>query len=1242
MAHHPDAWLIDQLTSSEEGGPSLPQEDAYSLLCWAKAVRERKPVVLIGAGMSLNAQPVARWREIEPERLTEPKALTWNGLAERLREGLVHDGEERETDALWLAELYAQRYGRAALLREVRRAVPDHLLEPGEMHRCIFALDWTAILTTNYDDLIEQAHKKFRIPSRLRICDSDLDLAASAGREEELELIYLHGVLRRPESIVLSLEDYRKYAATHPGMLAKVRQLFTQHPVMLLGFSGVDPNFVQWSGWLEDLIKGHRNPWISLNVGKQVSRSRQTYWQGALEFISVSPAQIPQILRIMGEFRREMDPRTVVGHAETDIARAPTLDHLLNLLPQYLFQLGGALPNFSDAYERERLIEHALRRAFALRYGAEGESRWQIATGRPRPLDPQAPVIDHAWGAARDLTQDERLSMLRASLEKDWPNFLLIVARYVGPVISRASIRMDLLQELELLPSDTRKSLQLDLKIALLQAKIDREATREVCRVVDAFLLSAPPNVEQQRKVSDIVQRNLLRREAPNAEDSSDQSAQGLRRQAFFAVQAGIFETAARLYAAAAARSRDECEDLLVEWLTLISAAETRRAFSASSVVSPRPGRDLDEELIQRRRWLEGRIPDRIEWFRACEREAFAELVKGQISDVRRWRGHSTGGRVASSAGKVLGWLEDFWLSPLWAGSFAELHGQRQWEMGDLAASAVTLSRYGSPRLAEFVALEARKRRRQAIEPALIDALLQKGRWPAEWLSRAEALLHCVEECSREQLIGLGEWLHVACAEPAQFERHLVRGGALVINYEVLEAFNLLEIRHLSYMGPEALLLGWPRVRERLKRLQPLDRGHRSLTELTRLPWQRWLQTGGMSASDGDRVLFELLIDSHSIKTLNVYDASLSRALESVFVLIESETGPLLPLEGQAVGWIFQWLNECPFKVDSLQHTRTKLALRLNGLSSTWSIEQLIESTLEALGEPPSDVEGVGPALTDVTIDLSAPNASSLMLHCLAHLAEKLKLETRDSLALSLKRRITWVRTHGQEHQQSAWIEGIASLARRLLNVGTSHEACCIEAIRLCLELTPYALRAVLRRGKKGLEALWPQIQEQVTALFLYGSEGEEQHRQNLALVAMDACMQADPSEPLPLDWWDWLWALTHSADEGTEGSAYQLLFDAAQRGDVPFMSADIWRGWLRASRNATTDGRARIRGPAGYALCLVLDTPPPVATPAELNQIREILSQLNQDQRVGVQAELQRAHERIQWLHSGTESIAT
>ena len=47
-------------------------------------------------------------------------------------------------------------------------------------------------------------------------------------------------------------EDYRQYPVRFAGFVNLARQIFIENELCLVGFSGDDPNFLQWSGWVRD------------------------------------------------------------------------------------------------------------------------------------------------------------------------------------------------------------------------------------------------------------------------------------------------------------------------------------------------------------------------------------------------------------------------------------------------------------------------------------------------------------------------------------------------------------------------------------------------------------------------------------------------------------------------------------------------------------------------------------------------------------------------------------------------------------------------------------------------------------------------------------------------------------------------------------------------------------------------------------------------------------------------------
>lgn len=110
------------------------------------------------------------------------------------------------TDPLRLAQLYEAQFGRRALLARIEHHVPSVDFQPGEAHRRLREIPWAAIVTTNYDDLLERAFESMR-PLRRVVTDEDL-----TGRRppNELVVIKLHGDLTRPDTIYAHLADHQR------------------------------------------------------------------------------------------------------------------------------------------------------------------------------------------------------------------------------------------------------------------------------------------------------------------------------------------------------------------------------------------------------------------------------------------------------------------------------------------------------------------------------------------------------------------------------------------------------------------------------------------------------------------------------------------------------------------------------------------------------------------------------------------------------------------------------------------------------------------------------------------------------------------------------------------------------------------------------------------------------------------------------------------------------------------------
>lgn len=726
MANWKDEWLLKQLSNFD-----LSEEARYSILNWARFARERGPVVLVGAGMSLNAAVRSRYRELGYIGDGEPRALSWSGLTARFKKELRHQGELDESDPLWLAQLYEQTFGKEALLRVIEEAVPDRFLQPGAAHKAIFEINWQAILTTNYDKLIERAHESAQAPGRIQICITDADLVRSAAHGGATELIHLHGVIDQPETIVLTLEDYRQYATRSPGLLTKVRQLFLQHPVLLLGVGATDPNFIQWSGWIRDLVGSQQNPWISLAVGKQPSQSRRLYWQGALQFIPTQSKHIPEILGTLGRYLNESSSTLSADGATEWLKQCRSISEITQSLAD-LLSIYEDIPGQGSSYRRSQTMTEALKQALLLRYGDREEKlRWDQLRITPQDY---LPITGNDTNLRTPTREDQR-QLIRDALGPDWAWWIACAAELLGGSFYLVEqIQFDVRHELSLLADDSAAAAKGKIQTSLEKRTTLRETYQDDEDYIDIGEQDWHLNESDWRH--NLKQTLSLRTGRPLQAEQETSSAQDLRRSAFVNAMEGDAQRAADLYGLAAESSRDTNEPEWVEWLTLRSAI---RAASRSSSAK------TDLQRLEKRTALLERRNDSIDHLRELEVWARDELAFRSVNLRRKTK----------YASRLFNIFERLWLDPWVSGPAAENHGHSEWIVGELKDAIHSLTRYGSRILPQLLRDFPRSDWREEYS----ELLLTPGRWPSEWIARAEALFLVVPNLTCTQSKVLGNWI---------------------------------------------------------------------------------------------------------------------------------------------------------------------------------------------------------------------------------------------------------------------------------------------------------------------------------------------------------------------------------------------------------------------------------------------------------------------------------------------------
>lgn len=248
--------------------------------------------VMVGAGFSKNAINI-----INPTK----QPPNWWELGDVFYEKLY--GKKPADDVkyaslLKLAEEYEAAFGRSALEHFITKNIADNEYEPSDLHKMLMELPWTDVLTTNYDTLLERSCKDV-ISRRYDIVVNKNDLVYS----NKPRIIKLHGSLPSERPFIITEEDYRNYPRKYAPFVNTVQQSLLENTLCLLGFSGDDPNFLQWIGWINDNIGKNNASKIYLVGVLNLSESQKKL----LNNKNIIPVDLSVINEVNGNHRKGVE-----------------------------------------------------------------------------------------------------------------------------------------------------------------------------------------------------------------------------------------------------------------------------------------------------------------------------------------------------------------------------------------------------------------------------------------------------------------------------------------------------------------------------------------------------------------------------------------------------------------------------------------------------------------------------------------------------------------------------------------------------------------------------------------------------------------------------------------------------------------------------------------------------------------------------------------------------------------------
>jgi len=348
----------------------------------AEAVSSGDCMLLAGAGLSRAC--LSRTREPLPD---------WRGLLDALVDWAAHS--DLITRALWdeLRQLLAKqayavvaqemidRLGESEVTRYLDEVFDPNGLSPSRRHEIIAALPFRAILTTNYDNLIERAY----VDVNRR--QTHVLLAEQAGTYDELMkdphfVLKLHGDLAQPSSIILGSRSYIRLGVERERA-DLVSGMFRNHSVLMVGSGLSDPDVV--AAVNSSAVEGNRTHYLLCRRDERNSVEKRRLLDDqrvrVIEYVDYFPEY--HLHNHVETFLEALYQKACCGPLPLGVRKEirtvfclacpPRLRVDADFLRHYLFREGGVVSRADTQAERCRLTSPDLRGVRCLIFLADGE-----------------------------------------------------------------------------------------------------------------------------------------------------------------------------------------------------------------------------------------------------------------------------------------------------------------------------------------------------------------------------------------------------------------------------------------------------------------------------------------------------------------------------------------------------------------------------------------------------------------------------------------------------------------------------------------------------------------------------------------------------------------------------------------------------------------------------------------------------------------------------------------------------
>ncbi|HEX8290555.1 MAG TPA: SIR2 family protein, partial [Pyrinomonadaceae bacterium] len=261
-----------------------------------KRLQQRKCVLFVGSGLSA-AAGLPTWRGLL-EDIT--------GWAERHQPGAVSVADVKALLAkdkfVEVAQHLRDVLGPDGLQRALAERLDVESLPLPAVHQLVARLPFRAIITTNFDQLIERAYGH-RIPVATQL-DAE-KLAEYIGDPDQLFLLKAHGDVSRAATIVLAEQEFSRLINRDEVFKRSFISLFMTHAVLFVGYSLADPDFRLMLDDQADLFGRSGPPRYALITGLTEIERRNLFHKNIQVLPYDGHEEVPEFFRLLLDALRQ-------------------------------------------------------------------------------------------------------------------------------------------------------------------------------------------------------------------------------------------------------------------------------------------------------------------------------------------------------------------------------------------------------------------------------------------------------------------------------------------------------------------------------------------------------------------------------------------------------------------------------------------------------------------------------------------------------------------------------------------------------------------------------------------------------------------------------------------------------------------------------------------------------------------------------------------------------------------------